>query len=588
MRGFPGFVNQKVGGAAPTLPSLPSPAMLPKAPAVAAPAMPQMPVLARPLINLPAPPATPVVVVPVLRPVTVATVTRNLQAALGPAAPPPAPTTQGFPGFISRNFNQVSQHQPGTSNSNHLSGLANLFNQGPAAPERRQSRPAPVRPATPPAASPAAAPTPTAPAKPAVTIPVAVKKPAPPKAPLPASQPAELPKPTVAVQAKTAPPKTTPAQAQSPSQAPAKAVEPPKPELSKSAAPAKLKEEEEQKRPPVALLRGGKLGEGKARVKAQKAAPAAAPASSSSFKPAAEAPKLEAKPPSLESKPATRETEPTKPIAETKNSERVEGPTTVAKAPATIQTPQAPPAKANLEKLAQARPENSEVKVGELQRQQVNSLQAPVSREQLALSQQSGAGLSAGGGSGQGGGGGQQGRRRRQQEDGEGVEEIGGAESLGGDDQVQWWHLRGEENLRALSSELREAMFLLRTPQRPLGVAPKEVRVQKTPRRQEVEQAQIQVREEEQRQVFGDQVQLEASDLCKACGHDLDGIDPRRCPACLRQAALATLALLVADGRFLAYRVFLTLCRQPVASRAVYHLRDFSSLPSGAYWVRAA
>lgn len=60
-----------------------------------------------------------------------------------------------------------------------------------------------------------------------------------------------------------------------------------------------------------------------------------------------------------------------------------------------------------------------------------------------------------------------------------GWKEIGSAESLGGDDQVQWWHLRGERNLRVLSSELREAMFLLRTPQRPLGVEPNRVRIDK-------------------------------------------------------------------------------------------------------------
>lgn len=564
MRGFPGFVNQKAGGAAP--------AMLPKGPVLAAPSLPQMPVPARPAVNVPAPPVVTVMVVPVLRPVTVATVTRNLQAALGPEAPPPAPTTRGFPGFISRNFNQVSQHQPGASNSNHLSGLANLFNQGPAATERRQARPAPVRPAAPVLAKPAAPAVPPAPARPAATVPVAVKKPEQAKAPAP-NPSAELPRPAVAVQASAPQPKAAPPQPQP--LAAARTPELPKLDLPKPAAP------------PVALLRGAQLGQGKAKV--QSTAPAPSPSNSSGLKPAAQAPEVEAKAPAPESKPGARQTELTKPVADTSPADRLESPSTVARASAPAQVPQAAPVKANLEKLAQVRPENSEVKVGELQRQQVNSLQAPVSREQLALAQQSGAGLSAGGGSGQGGGGGQQGRQRRRQEGEEGMEEIGSAESLGGDDQVQWWHLRGEENLRVLSSELREAMFLLRTPQRPLGVEPKQVRIQKTARRQQlVEQPQVQVREEEQRQVSGDQVQLEAAELCKSCGHDLGGVDPRRCPACLRQTALATLAWLEADGRFLAYRVFLTLCRQPVASRAVYHLRDFSSLPSGAYCVQAA
>lgn len=584
-----------MGGAPPASLSFPAPAVpLPKAPTLPLPGLPQMPTLARPAVTVPTLPTAPVVVVPVMRPVTLATVTRNLQAALGTEAPPPAPTSQGFPGFVSRNFNQVSQHQPGASTSNHLSGLANLFT-GPAtsAPKRRQE----ARPLPPPVPSPI--PTrPATPPKPAVNRPVVLNKPEPPKAPVPPRQLAELPKIVLAPQSKAAPaPQTAPPAtrlASQPTPQPKSAVpstQLPKPvatEAPKPEAPPKAREEDEKK-PPLPSVRTGKLSQARA---AKTTDPSTTTATTSpkttETKAPSETPRVEANAPAAEAKP-TRDLEPTRPAQECKANDRVDGPGAVAKAPTSAQaadTRVAPPA--NQEKIAQLRPEANELKVGEVQRQQLNALQTPVTRDPLALAQQSGAGLSAGGGSGQGGGGGQQGRQQRQQE-GEEVEEIGGAEALGGDDQVQWWHLRGEENLRVLSSELREAMFLLRTPQRPLGVEPKQVRIQKTARRQQlVEQPQVQVREEEQRQVSGDQVQLEAAELCKSCGHDLGGVDPRRCPACLRQTALATLAWLEADGRFLAYRVFLTLCRQPVASRAVYHLRDFSSLPSGAYCVQAA
>lgn len=570
-------------------------------------AKPQIPVLARPMAALPTPPLTPVVIVPVLvRPVTVATVTRNLQAALGPQTPPPAPTTQGFPGFVSRSFNQVSQHQPGVSNANHLSGLANLFNKPvPAAPERRVAE-RPAAPARPPApARPAVAQPPAAPSKPdvaaaakaAVAAPQLAKKPEPPKAPLPLRQPAELAKPPVVVQSKppavparpvqnaaaqTKPP--APAPAPTPAQAPLPA---PKLELPKLPAAPKLKEEEDKK-PPVGIARTGKPVHAKATTAMTASPSVTVQPKTSESKPGAETPKVESKAPVADAKPA-RELDPARSAQEPKSQDRVESPAALAKAPA-VQTPArvAPPA--NLEKVAQIRPEANELKVGEVQRQQVNSLQVPVNREQMALVQQNGAGLSAGGGSGHGGGGGQGRQQRRHQEGEEALEEIGGAEALGGDDQVQWWHLRGEDNLRAMSSELREAMFLLRTSQRPLGVDPKQVRLQKTTRSKELlEQPQVQVDVQEQpQQAQTDQVELEAAELCSSCGSDLGGVDPRRCPVCLRQAALATLALLVSDGRFIAYRVFLTKRSQPVASRAVYRLRDFSSLPSGAYCVQAA
>ena len=239
---------------------------------------------------------------------------------------------------------------------------------------------------------------------------------------------------------------------------------------------------------------------------------------------------------------------------------------------------------------AVTRVENTELKVGEAQRQQITSLQTPNSREQLTLAQQSGAGLSAGSGYGQGGGGDQQGRQQRQHEQEEGavaIDEVHGCEALGGDDQVQWWHLRGEENLQAFSSELREAMHAFRSPQNALELEFAPVRWQRKERPQErPETPPVQVQEEAKSL---DQVRLQGEDgLCPACGNQLGGLDARRCPACLKQAALATLAWLQADPRYIAYRVFLTLCRQPVSSRAVYRLRDFASLPQRAYCVQAA
>ncbi len=584
-------MNQKVGGA-PTPPSMQSAAtLLPKGPAVAPSRLPQSALPARPMIAVPTPPAVvPVVLVPVVRTVTVATVTRNLLAALGTQTPPSAPTTQGFPGFVSRNFNQVSQHQPGASNSNHLSGLANLFKKPvPAAPERRVAErpPAPPRPAV-------TAKPPTTPAKPAAAPPLLAPKPmAKPetaKAPLPVRQPADLPKPPVAVQAK---PPATPARSVPTALAQPKPAAPaPQPaaklELPRTPAPSKTKEEQVDTKLPIGLAGTGKPVNAKATVAPTASPSATLPPKSTEFKTPTEGPKLEGKAPTVEARPA-RDLEPSKAPQESKGQERVEGPSALAKAPAAQAPARVAPA-ANLEKVAQIRPEANELKVGEVQRQQVNSLQTPVSREQMALVQQNGAGLSAGGGSGHGGGGGQGRQQRRHQDREEAVEEIGGAEALGGDDQVQWWHLRGEENLRAMSSELREAMFLLRTPQRPLGVDPKQVRLQKSTRsKEEPEQPQVQVRLQEQpQQVQTDRVDLETAELCGHCGNDLGGVDARRCPACLRQAALATLALLVNDGRYIAYRVFLTKSYQAVASRAVYRLRDFSSLPSGAYCVQAA
>lgn len=103
MRGFPGFMNQKLSGVAASLPALPSPSLA-RTPAAGPSTTPPVPVL----MMRPAPPApVPPVALPLIRQMTVATVTRNLVAALAPEAPPLTPTTQGFPNFVSRNFQQV-------------------------------------------------------------------------------------------------------------------------------------------------------------------------------------------------------------------------------------------------------------------------------------------------------------------------------------------------------------------------------------------------------------------------------------------------------------------------------------------------
>ncbi len=557
---------------------------LPKAPPLAAPALPQAPLLNRPIVVVPvAIVRPPVVVAPTVRPVTLATITRNLQAALAPEAPPVAPTTKGFPGFVSRNFNQVSQHQPGVSNEKHLSGLANLFTPPTTrTPERRQApRPVADRPKV-------ATPQP-------LPAPALSKKPEAPKAPVLAPKVAQaLPKPRTAEQPKPSPAPVKPQAVTTPAAPPA--TQPPlarKPETTKVPAPAKppapagaapasspSPTSPTPTRPTPTSLTPAKP------VLVQTGAKQAAES-----KPASEtAPqnelRVEAKAPLLENQPV-RQSEPSKLGQEARNQDRVENPASLTK---TVQpSPAAGPRPADSEKLAQTRPELSEVKVGEVQRSQVNALQAPSAREQLTLVQENGAGLSAGGGFGSGGGGGQQGRQRRRQDEQEGPEQIGTAEMLGGDDHGEWWLLRGEENLRTLSSELREAMFFLRAPQRRLGEDFEQARKRQKAEQQAPKQpVQTEIRQREENQQTGDRVEMGAIELCLTCGNDLGGVDPRRCPACLRQAAQATLELLQADPRFLVYRVFLTACRQPVASRAVYRLRDFASLPSGAYCVQAA
>ena len=599
------MMGQKMGGAAtpPPMPTLPSMPGLAKPPVLNGPALPALPVIARPSLPVV---AVPVMVLPaappapVLRPVTVQTVTRNLQAALGPEPQPGLPTREGFPGFVSRNFNQVSQHQPSASSANMLNNLAGMFNNAaPAAPERRVA-------ARPPATRPTPAPEAKAPVtpKPPVTTPQApalVRKPEPPK-------PVEIPKPALAAQPARPQPQAQPKpEPKATEKAPqpqlaqtAKAPVPPKPvqELPKPAAADQPKARplppEEEKKPQVqapvgSFVRTGKPAEGKApgkpvEVKSVDNKPV------ETKSPTTEPFKLEAKTPAAEARPV-RDLDQPKENKESKSNERVEGPSQVSKASAP-QT-QAPLVQnQKVEKMAQTRQENTELKVGEVQRQQINGLQAPITREQMELAQQTGAGVSAGGGGGNGGGGGQQRQQRRDQDGEEMIEEIGGAESLGGDDQVQWWHLRGgEENVRMLSSELREAVFNLRTPERKLGVEPRQVRSQQRLRREEqaeLPQTVVEQTPEQKPQQNGDQVQLEAEESCRACGHDLNGLDARRCPNCVRQAALQTLALLEADPQFIAYRVFLTVCRRPVASQAVYRLRDFTRVPSGAYCVQAA
>ena len=571
MRGFPGFINQKLGGAAPNPAALPTAvALAPKAPVLAAPAL---PAVNRPVVILPARPVLPpVVVMPTVRPVTLATITRNLQAALATEAAPAAPTTRGFPGFVSRNFNQVSQHQPGASSEKHLSGLANLFNSSATtAPERRQaSRPAPTerpkvsRPATP---SPLPAPAPN-------------KKSEAAKAPVAAPKVAQTPAKAVTKQPKTSP---APAMPQPLTSAPAA----PPPAAAKpvaAPAPAKLPA-------PVPVAAPSTSGP----VNPTPAAPVLVPtgmkkpAESRTTPEAAPQPeiKIEAKTSPLDSQPRQAETAKPGPDTRNQNQDRAQSPAAPDKA--VQQSPAALSRAAEFEKLAQTPREVNEGKVVEVQRPQVPTLQAPGAREQMAFVQENGAGLSAGGGFGSGGSGGHQGRQHRRQDEQDGPEEIASAEMLGGDDQVEWWLLRGQENLRALSSELREAVFLLRTPQRRLGEDFEQARKSRKAGQQAPSRPpQVQVRVEEEDQQTRDRVEMENVEPCRTCGEDLGGVDPRRCPACLHQAAQTTLELLKAAPRFLPYRVFLTACRQPVASRAVYRLRDFASLPSGAYWVLAA
>ncbi len=601
------MMGQKMAAAA-TPPPMAGPPSLPKPPVLNAPAMPVLPVLARPTVPVLAAPVMVVPAappVPVMRPVTVATVTRNLQAALGPEPQPGTPTTQGFPGFVSRNFNQVSQHQPTASSANMLNNLASMFNQAaPAAPERRQAaRPLPpARPNPAPALEAKATIAPKLPLT-APQAPAQLKKADPPK-------PLELPKPAVAAQPASQPkpqPKAEPKpepkaaeklpQAQPPLAAKAPALARPALELPKPAVldlpTAKPLPQEEEKKPqlqtpPGAPPRQGKPAESKLGPKSAEIKTVEIKAVESKVD-VVETPKSETKAPAAETK-AAGSVDQARQNRESKNHDRMEVPGQASKA----SPPQtAPPLgqSQKVEKMAQTRPENSELKVGEVQRQQINNLQAPTSREQLELARQTGAGLSAGGGGGNGGGGGQQRQQRRDQDGDEVIEELGGAESLGGDEQVQWWHLRGcEENVRMLSSELREAIFNLRTPERKLGVQPRQVHSHQRLRRQELTELPQTVVEQEQKpqQQLGDQVRLESQELCRACGHDLKGVDARRCPYCVSQAALQTLALLEADPHFIAYRVFLTVCRQPVASQAVYRLRDFTRLPSGAYHVQAA
>ena len=88
------------------------------------------------------------------------------------------------------------------------------------------------------------------------------------------------------------------------------------------------------------------------------------------------------------------------------------------------------------------------------------------------------------------------------------------------------------------------------------------------------------------RQTVAVEVPPDVQEICLTCGAQLGALDPRRCPDCLRANALETLKLLTQDGNYLAYRVFLTACRVAVTSQGVYRLRDFASVPRGAYWVR--
>lgn len=554
MRSFQGMMNQKLG-VANTLPPATSPLPVPLTKAPAPPVLPSVPVLMRP--SLPAPVVAPSLPsAAVLRPATVATVTRNLQAALGPAPLPTAPTRQGFPGFVSRNFNQVSQHQPATGSANLLQNLASLVK----APERRETpRPQPaVRP-------PGVALT-KAPQSPQTPQPPSLPK-QPNPAPSSRSTAVPVPRPT------QSPVASPPARPQPQAAPPAPSPQPPTPARPQPKAPMP------QAVPPSNPAPLGDLKKPihQPSLAATKQAPKVAqsnvnqpvlpkPVVTAPTEPKSTEPRtVQAETPKTESGASTVKDSRTAPQAESsrpgQESPRTLGPEGLGLNPEPAPAPQLP----KLEKLSQTRPENSELKVAEVQRQQATAIQLPISREQLELAQQAGAGLASGGGGGNGGGGGQQGRRRGQQQVQGEVEEVNSADAL------VWEECSGEDTLRMLSSELREAIFNLRTPERQLGVDPKPVRSKRSFHKPETQQSQHLEQEHEQPE--------QQQDSQNSDGHNPDSHRP---------ACLETLALLEADPRFISYRVFLTLCPQPVASKAVYRLRDFNRFPALDHRLRQA
>ena len=161
------------------------------------------------------------------------------------------------------------------------------------------------------------------------------------------------------------------------------------------------------------------------------------------------------------------------------------------------------------------------------------------------------------------------------------------------------WLTGGEaaQTVMAFSSELREANHALQqkpcSPIIPLGKVEESIKPARgrgngefsdsPPRRDDHQEATIPVPPQ---QTVTAEVACDLPEICLCCGAQLGDLDPRRCPDCLRANALETLKLLTHDGNYLEYRIFPTVCRVAVTSQGVYRLRDFASVPRGAYWVR--
>lgn len=512
-------------------------------PAFKAPALPMaaVTVLARP--NLPAPVMLAVSPppAPVLRPATVASVTRNLQAAVGPQPLPAAPTRQGFPGFVSRNFNQVTQHQPASSSAGLLNNLSSLIaSPAPSAPERRTAprhpaaRPVPVKPASLPASEnskPAVVSVPSSntrktPPKPASTRPALAR--------LPIDKPA------------TAPAQPAPKAPLPPAAAPPAATGPSLPRAEQTKSASGPNPSERARLIPPVQLRTPEKNQAK------------------DLKPSQESPKVETKPSSegpLPTPTAVRRPEPTPEAGNHRGDQRLPEAGQLLD-PKSTRTSLSDPVQVSsgltlkAEKLTPTRPADSELKIGEIQRQLPITPAMP--REQLEMAQRAGAGLAGGSGGGGGGGGGQQRQQQppKPRPQVEAIEETEACQTQTG---------AAEANLRMLSCELREAIFGLRDPARRLGAEPQQRyrgRLRGLPQ------------EEQQPPERGD---------CPVCGRSRT-----RGEVCRGCSSQRSLRLLQTSPGFISYRVFLTLCPRPVSSRALLSLRNFSYYPKREYDVSGA
>ncbi|MFN8608290.1 MAG: hypothetical protein U0931_12210 [Vulcanimicrobiota bacterium] len=573
------MMNQKLGGAATAPPVLTAPpkAVLPLAapPLAGLTARPALPTFSATPAVPTAPPALPAgpVAGPGLRPVTMAAVTRNLQAAAGPQPLPTTPTSKGFPGFVSRNFNQVSQHRPEASSPAMLSNLAKLLaGPAPSAPERRQE-PRPQAEARPQP-------------RPEIKLPPAIPQ-TPPARPL--AKKDELPKPLAAPAPTPAKPETALARPlvtlrpTPPPVAPAKTEERPAAEPSPAGPSLPAGDRKPEVPQPCRLPRLLARNTPPTRPNAKPAEVKPVESKPAESRPAQESQRPEDKARLPQQQGTIRPLEPTRARPQNQADQPNEVPTSVVKTSPVLEGPPLAQQQQNIEKLAQARAENSEPKVGEVQRQQINAVQAPITREQLDLAQQAGAGLSAGGGGGSGGGG-QQRQQRREQEGRQEFEEVDVTQPVALEE-VALSPRRAEDNLRLHSSELREAIFNLRTPDRQLGEEPRPLRPRPRKQQNTPELPRVETEEVGQEEARGelDRVQLEVGECCRACGQALVSEGIFRCPNCAHRAGQQTLGLLRLDPRFIPYRVFLTICPEIVNSQAVFRLSDFRPAPRRGY-----